>query len=228
MTPKTKEEIQQAQNEKHLRSYLLDGEAPYFRSEPYKLVQTFTREEAEEGLDPDIIKFVDQNLNRDNFKHYCNYLSSYKETYDFIFSSLEDPAEKAGFKQKVCSTLSEPTKNPDYIYLEPVNDLLEQITKDYDLYKNGSKNGALSSEEQALKMAYENNANVTRENVGSSLYNKFIKWSKRENRIANDGSNLQLQNKIKRHENVISVLDDKFKPKAIDELKTLKSYLPKN
>ncbi|MBZ4044509.1 hypothetical protein [Flavobacterium hibisci] len=90
-----------------------------------------------------------------------------------------------------------------------------------------NKKSGLTSEEQALKMFYEGKTNVTRVNDGNSLYNKFTKWSDRSNRIANDGSDRQLQNKIKRFENVIRVLDDKFKPKAIDELKILKSYLIK-
>jgi hypothetical protein len=60
------------------------------------------------------------------------------------------------------------------------------------------------------------------------LYNKVTYWLNRNNRTADEGSNLQLQNKIKRFEKVIDLLDDEFKQRAIDEVKILKSHLPKN
>lgn len=86
----------------------------------------------------------------------------------------------------------------------------------------------LTVDQIALKMVYEGNTLVTREEHGNDLYNKVTYWLKRDNRTANDGSNLQLQNKIKRFEKVIDLLDDESKQRAIDEVKILKSYLPKN
>lgn len=85
-----------------------------------------------------------------------------------------------------------------------------------------------TTDQIALKMVYEGNTLVTREEHGNDLYNKVTYWLKRDNRTANDGSNLQLQNKIKRFEKVIDLLDDESKQRAIDEVKILKSYLPKN
>lgn len=86
----------------------------------------------------------------------------------------------------------------------------------------------LTVDQIALKMVYEGNTLVTREEHGNDLYNKVTYWLKRDNRTANDGSNLQLQNKIKRFEKVIDLLDDESKQRAIDEVKILKSYFPKN
>ncbi len=85
----------------------------------------------------------------------------------------------------------------------------------------------LTVDQLALKMVYEGNYEVTREEHGNDLYNKVMKWAKSKTRTANDGTNLQLENKIRMFEKVIDLLDDRFKQKAIDEVKTLKSYLSK-
>lgn len=122
-----------------LEKYLATKEIPYFRSEPFKLVQTFTREEAKEGLNPDIIKFVDQDINKDNFENYSKFLHNFKMSYDEIFAGLQDPDDKEGFKNRVRKVLVETTEIPNYIYLEPVKDLIAQIDKEYNLYKNGPK-----------------------------------------------------------------------------------------
>jgi len=92
---------------------------------------------------------------------------------------------------------------------------------------NGKK---LTVDQLALKMVYEGNTIVTREEHGNDLYNKVMKWVKLKNRTANPDreTNLQLENKIRMFERVIDLLDDEFKQRAIDEVKMIKSHLPKN
>lgn len=213
-----------------LDNYLLTKEIPYFRSEPFKLVATPIWLESEKEY------YIDPYVNANKFVDYHSYLISYKKNYDLIFTGLTNPVEKAEFKQKICSKLRETTQYPNYQYLEYVTDLLEQIESEYLLYKQGLKTVDsesvqrlnLSDKGKALKMFYEGKTGVTRGIEGDSLYNKYTNWSKRINRIANDGTDLQLRNKIELFEKVISVLDDKFKQQAIDELEILKSYQLKN
>jgi len=103
--------------------------------------------------------------------------------------------------------------------------------KQYSFYESYLKNRSraeskLTVEQTALIMVYEGKTLVTRKEHGNNLYNLVTKWSKRQNRIANDGTDLQLKNKIKRFESILPYLSEEKKLKVIDEVKTLKSYLP--
>ncbi|MFV5699983.1 hypothetical protein ACM55H_16605 [Flavobacterium sp. ZT3R17] len=93
----------------------------------------------------------------------------------------------------------------------------------------------LTLKQLALKLVYEGK-DVTRNNSkdflintnlnsGDKLYNEFTFYRSTTDRKANPQSKVKLEHKIKLFEIVIDLLDDKFKPKAQDELKILKSYL---
>lgn len=110
-------------------------------------------------------------------------------------------------------------------------ELIEAIKK-YEILKdnlnevkNKTKKRVVNHKAEALKMYYEGKI-VTKKEHGTSLYNKFIHYSSRQNRIANpDGTDLVLTNKIKLFKQVIEMLEDKYKAKAQDEVKILESYL---
>ena len=59
------------------------------------------------------------------------------------------------------------------------------------------------------------------------LYNKYINWSLKAERIGDPGSHAKLRNKIKLYERVIQFLPDHKKSVAESELTTLESYLSK-
>jgi hypothetical protein len=59
------------------------------------------------------------------------------------------------------------------------------------------------------------------------LYNKYIYWMLKAERIGDPGSHAKLRNKIKLYERVIQFLPDHKKSDAESELKTLESYLSK-
>ena len=114
------------------------------------------------------------------------------------------------------------------LYKQKLNSLPKFIGLENIKSKDKKDKSGLTDNQNALKMVYEKKSNVTEKEYGRSLYNKYCHWSDRNNRTANDGTNLQLRNKIKRFEKVIEVLGTEFKQKAIDEVNILKAHLPKN
>ncbi len=95
----------------------------------------------------------------------------------------------------------------------------------------------LNLEEIALKLVWED-VNVTRENAksflietefksGDKLYNHYKFYRNHNDRREDPEGKVKLKNKINIFEKVIKTLDDEFKQKAEDELKTLKKHLSK-
>lgn len=154
-----------------------------------------------------------------------NLISEYEKTADFGAGRILDGKE-------IINGNLITTKNGTVSDLAAAKNKLTFLLMKKDSFKTAVSNSVqgeeLTNEAKALKMYYEGIKDVTRTNYGNSIYNNYTKWMKKENRTANDGTNLQLRNKIQMFEKVISVLDDEFKQKAIDECKILKSYLPKN
>lgn len=64
-------------------------------------------------------------------------------------------------------------------------------------------------------------------NSSDKLYNKYIYWSVKAERIGDPGSHAKLRNKIKLYERVIQFLPEHKKSYAESELTTLESYLSK-
>lgn len=101
---------------------------------------------------------------------------------------------------------------------------------------NQNKSNDLRIPEIALKLVYEGIL-VTKENCnqiikeygyssGEKLYNEFIYYSRRQNRLdaPNPITKTKFKNKINRFEKVAELLQDPFKEQALDEIKVLKSH----
>lgn len=113
----------------------------------------------------------------------------------------------------------------------------------YKEYLNKRNSGTIIKVEKipipqiALQYFYEDifinreNANKYLEGTGHTsgdkLYNEYIKWTDKQNRKADPESKTKLKNKIKLFENVIDLLPENKKGKAIDELKILNSFISK-
>jgi hypothetical protein len=100
------------------------------------------------------------------------------------------------------------------------------------------KNSDFTIKKIALLLAYSE-VPVTKENAneiikkydktsGAKLYQEYNKLNTSIKRITDPDQSIKiLKNKIQLFEDVIKIIDDKFKEKAIDELKILKSHLSK-
>lgn len=118
--------------------------------------------------------------------------------------------------------------------IQYIKNILDEINLKTDEISQENK---LTISEIALKYFYEGifinreNANKYLEGTGHTsgdkLYNDYIKWSDRQNRKADPESKRKLKNKIKLFENVIDLLPENKKGKAIDELKILNSFICK-
>jgi hypothetical protein len=152
----------------------------------------------------------------------------------FILNEIEEK------QQRIKSQREFLLNNKRHKFESKENDI--QICEGYINYLKAKKltkpeADKLTFKQLALKLVYEGK-NVTRDNSkdfleitnlnsGDKLYNEFNFFQNTTDRKADPQSKVKLNNKIKLFEIVIDLLEEKYKPKAEDELKILKSYLSK-
>jgi hypothetical protein len=113
------------------------------------------------------------------------------------------------------------------IFIERILQLLvyeDMIKKRESESKQGPMNKRLSLQEKALISVYEGELILRDE---GKLYQHFLYYSPRTNRIGTDGSRKKTLNKITRIEKIIPLLSISAQKIAIDEVNTLKSALEK-
>ncbi|NQY28292.1 MAG: hypothetical protein HRT69_02360 [Flavobacteriaceae bacterium] len=114
-------------------------------------------------------------------------------------------------------------------------DSIKKVVKEYQLQNNIEITRKLTIREVALIHFYKEEQ-VTRSNAdglalkyehnsGEKLFQKYIYYSSRANRVGRTSpfTKKKMENKIQRFENVIKKLPDSNKPMALDELKLLKA-----
>ncbi|MDI5897019.1 hypothetical protein [Flavobacterium yafengii] len=142
--------------------------------------------------------FSDETL--EEFERYLKELSSYKYL-EFKKEFLKNKLEEIQFPKANIGDIA------DELTLKQL--ALKLVYEGKDVTRNNSKDFLIN----------------TKFNSGDKLYNEFKFYRNTNDRKSNPQSRVKLNNKIKLFKIVIDLLDDKFKPKALDELKILKSYL---